>query len=272
MRPIKAQPQNFSEDFVRAYFLRQFFQRIRVTPLKKSISNALHNRTHYNLAITSNEVFREGVAYGLAKQLANDYADKMMDLWMRGWLIIGNNSYHAETGNLIAKEQGKLEHSRTFMWDEKTWKERFTKNGLLNQKGTVSTFLFNPDETTPLSPRGSPQKILDNWGIVLRTPSSNQWGFVLKINDTYSVLFNLSAWKADYGFRFPSFDLVETKKIGIREVNYSSFSEINFSPQMGGYAIGERYQGGTRGIVLNYIPIMRGKIARSLNFSRGGFL
>ena len=31
MKPIKAQPQNFSEDFVRAYFLRQFFQRLRVS-------------------------------------------------------------------------------------------------------------------------------------------------------------------------------------------------------------------------------------------------
>ena len=278
MRPIKAQPQNFSEDFVRAYFLRQFFQRIRRREDTTSISNTLRHRTHNNLAITPDEVFQKGVNYGLAKQLANDYADKMMDLWRQGWLIIGNNSYNAEGGNLIAKEQGKTQHSRTFMWDETTWKQKYTKDGRLIERGTVSTFLFNNAE--PIEKRASVNNsrdnILNNWGIVLRTPSSNQWGFVLKINDTYSVLFNLSEWKEDYGFRFATFNLVETKKIvmihGSEDTNYA-YEEIGFTPISGGYGMGDSAYGGkgTRMLIRYYIPLMGAKIARSLNFSRGGF-
>ena len=266
MKPIKAQPQNFSEDFVRAYFLRQFFQRLRVSrnfgwvsDRKSNEIYVLMNRVHNNLAITPNEVFQDG-KYGFIKQLANDYAEKMIELWRQGWLIMGNNSYNANDGELRESEKlYGIQGSRHHLWDEKTWIPRYTDTGgMLPERLTVSTFLFPipVGEDMESTPTGSMERILSNWGILWRS-QRNTWGFVLKINDTYSVNFNMGEWKANYGFRYATFDLVETKEISMLKVfpphsapsHYIFFGESNF-----GMGDQDYRRGGVKGKIMSYVP------------------
>jgi len=280
VKPIKAQPQNFSEDFVRAYFLRQFFQRLRVSRnigwLSDRESNEIYvltNRVHNNLAITPNEVFQYPNNYGYVKQLANDYAEKMIELWRQGWLIMGNNSYNANDGELRAREKlYGTQGSRHHLWDEKTWIPRYTDTGgMLPERLTVSTFLFPKpkDKDIESTPRDSIEKMLNNGGIIWMTPSSQTWGFVLKINDAYSVNFTMGEWKPNYGFRFASFDLVKTKRISMLKTppDYIYFGEPNF-----GMGDDDYFNGGVKGKIMDYVPLRVDITTRSLNYARSDFI
>ena len=280
MNPIKAQPQNFSNDFVRAYFLRTFFARIEKNKTVRTIGSQAEWRYGWGkYAITPNEVFQDNMPPSM-KRIANAYADMMMRLYESGWVIMGNNIF-TPSGKLRRKSA-----SQTFLEDDeelwlRNWASMDSRANTMRLKDSLSvfTFLFPPPSILVKNDYGSirSNNLIDG-GVLFGGQfeplsseewSSEEWRFAIKIDDTYSVIFSMGEWSNNYGYRASNFELIYSSKISIKEKD----EENNyFSPESLRIVV-ENDDGVWTHPIKFCVPYQStNSIIKTLNFSKGGFL
>ena len=277
--PIKSQQQTFSNDFVRAYFLRTFFGRIQKTDIVRTIGS--QEEWRYGLgkyAIIPNEVFQDNMPPSM-KRIANAYADMMMRLYESGWVIMGNNIF-TPSGQLRRKSA-----SQTFLEDdEELWLRNWASIDLrantmmLKDSLSVFTLLFPPPSVLRGIDYGSIlQAILGSNNLidggVLFTGNKEWdeegWRFAIKIDDTYSVIFNMGEWSNNYGYRASNFELIYSSNISIKEKE----EENNYFYPESLRIVVDNEEGVWTSPIEFCIPYQSAKSSiKTLNFSRGGFL
>ena len=275
--PIKSQEQTFSNDFVRAYFLRTFFGRIQKTDITRTIgSQAEWRYGRGKWAITPNEVFQDNMPPSM-KRIANAYADMMMRLYESGWVIMGNNSF-TPSGKLRKKSA-----SQTFLEDdEELWLRNWASMDLrantmmLKDSLSVFTFLFPPPSVLRGIDYGSlgSNNLIDG-GVLFagqyEQSSSEEWSFAIKIDDTYSVIFDMGGWSNNYGYRASNFELIYSSNISIMEKD--TWGENNYFNSESLRIVVDNEDGVWTSPIEFCVPYQSANsIIKTLNFSRGGFI
>ena len=268
--PLKSQQQTFSNDFVRAYFLRSFFGRIE----QNDTTWAIFSSWEYdNRAIAPNQVFNDSMPPTM-KRIANAYADMMMRLYESGWVIIGNNIF-TTMGNLRSRSA-----SQTFLeGDEETWLSRWATNGRLRDGLNVLTFLFPPPSILRGIDYGSlgSDNLIDG-GVLFagqyEQSSSEEWRFAIKIDDTYSVIFDMGEWSNNYGYRPTIFELIKSSNITIMEELKSADSDLGWMVNSESLRIVVDNEDGVWTTPIEFcIPYQSANSSiKTLNFSRSGFV
>jgi len=225
--PTKSHDQNFSEEFVRGYFLRGFFGRAeseRILGYNIYVDALQSKKIFEDNRITPDEIFKDTTPETVRK-LAHDYVDMMVKLYYSGWVMMGNNMY--ANGDSTRTMSGL----KSYLENETEWGEAHINvdtNGreIITGGGVdVFTFLFPPPNIMLGINNDSikEDRLLDS-GVVFcdrRKNEDNKWGFIIRINDEYVVNFNLSMWHLDYGFRPIRWKLIQSDKVKIKDAGFN---------------------------------------------------
>lgn len=200
------------------------------------------------------------------KRIANAYADMMMRLYESGWIIMGNNIF-TPSGKLRRKSA-----SQTFLEDdEELWLRNWAimdsraNTMMLKDNLSVFTFLFPPPSVLRGIDYGliRSNNLIDG-GVLFDSSNREEWGFAIRIDDTYSVIFNMGDWSDNYGYRASNFELIHS--------SYISIKENDFSPESLMIDV-EKDDGFWTHSIKFCVPYQStNSIIQTLNFSRGGFI
>tara|TARA_R110000751_G_scaffold53574_1_gene115907 strand:- start:46 stop:864 length:819 start_codon:yes stop_codon:yes gene_type:complete len=210
--PTKSHDQNFSEEFVRGYFLRGFFGRAK---LLLGRSSWIEDKIFNNNCITPNEIFNNNTPETVRK-LANEYVDMMMKLYYSGWVIMGN---------ITTAHRGK-----TYLENEQEWREAYSyvdDEGRELISGNESLDVLTLLLPSPKRLRLNNDPILTGGNALLDSgvlfsegggmDEDDRWRFIIRINDEYVVDFKLSRWCATYGFRVRWWQLIPSNAVRIED-------------------------------------------------------